>query len=339
MRPPDPPPGLEKPRRILLIEDTELYRLWLRRHLSGGQFEVAEAPDGLAGIEICRNDPPDLVLLDLALPGCDGFEVLRRLKGDQRTSAIPVIVVSSASETHDKARGLDLGAVDYVTKPFDPVELQARVRVALRTKRLLDLLEQRAHVDGLTGLSNRAALEERLTAEWARFQRHGGALAVLIVDLDHFKAVNDTYGHAAGDEVLRVAAETLRAAVRTSDLAARYGGEEFLVIAPQCDLAGAVKTADRFRHRLSATPIPVDKGPLRVTASVGAAAVPEIEAGSPVGLLARADHALYQAKARGRDRVVCDGGRSLGGSGNGRMRQVRADAPSGCTPDGASART
>src|SRR5262249_54634631 len=148
-----------------------------------------------------------------------------------------------------------LGAVDYVTKPFDPVELKARIRVALRIKRLQDLLEERAYLDGLTGLPNRFALDDRLATEWARLHRHGGTLAVWIADLDHFKAINDTHGHPAGDEILRGAARILSSTIRTTDLAARLGGEEFVVIAPHCDLDGAFKTAERFRERLAALPM------------------------------------------------------------------------------------
>jgi diguanylate cyclase (GGDEF)-like protein len=297
---------LDKPRRVLLIEDCAVDRLWLRRRLSSDRLKIVEAAEGLAGLRACLDEPPDLVLLDLGLPDCDGFEVLRRLKDDRRTRDVPVILISAASATESKAQGLDMGAVDFVTKPFELIELQARIRVALRTKRLQELLEQRAHVDALTGLANRAALEERLATDWALFQRHGGALAVLIVDLDHFKKVNDVYGHAAGDEVLRSAGETLRAAVRASDLAARYGGEEFVVVAPHCDSAGAIKTAERFRRRLAEAPVTLSPGrePLLVTASVGIASVPEQPVRSADDLLTLADRALYQAKAGGRDRVV-----------------------------------
>ena len=297
-------PG-DRPRRILLIEDSRLDRHWLRSRLACKQIEILEAPDGLAGLAASFADPPDLILLDLGLPLCDGFETLRRLQDDARTRAIPVIVVSATSNTFEKARGLDEGAVDYVTKPYDLLELQARIRVALRTKRLQDLLEQRAHVDGLTGLANRLALEDRLATEWAVHQRHGEPLAIWIADLDHFKRINDQYGHAAGDEVLRSAAAALRSTVRATDLAARYGGEEFVVVAPRCGLAGALKTAERFRHGLSSSLITLDRGEtISVTVSVGISSLPEEPVASAAELLARADHALYQAKAQGRNRVL-----------------------------------
>jgi two-component system, cell cycle response regulator len=293
----------DRPPRILLVDDSELQRHWLRKRLGSDRTEILEASDGLAGLEICLSNPPDLILLDLNLPFCDGFEVLRRLKDDRRTFSIPVIVVSGAAGTADKTRGLDLGAVDYVTKPFDVIELKARIRVALRTKRMQDMLEERAHVDGLTGLSNRLALEDRLATEWGIHQRHGGALAVWVADLDHFKAVNDTYGHPAGDEVLRRASEILRSSVRTTDMAARFGGEEFVIVAPHCGLPGAFKTAERFRERLAATPVIVEGTEIRVTTSVGVASWPENPSGSAADLLATADRALYLAKASGRNTV------------------------------------
>ncbi len=297
-------PG-DRPRRILLIEDSELDRCWLRTRLTCKQVVVLEASDGLAGLEACRNDPPDLILLDLGLPHCDGFEILRQLMDDRRTGSVPVIVVSATAETAEKARGLDMGAVDYVTKPYDLLELQARIRVALRTKRLQELLEQRAHVDGLTGLANRLALEDRLATEWGLYQRHGGSLAIWIADLDHFKRINDTHGHAAGDEVLRRASCLLRSSVRGTDMAARYGGEEFMVVAPHCGLAGALKTAERFRERVACAAITMENGArVCITTSVGVASVPEGSATTPSELLAEADLALYRAKSQGRNRVL-----------------------------------
>lgn len=295
----------DRPHRVLLIEDSEFDRIWLRSYIAEEGLEVIEARDGLSGLDLCRADPPDLILLDLALPFCDGFEILRRLKEDRRTGSIPVIVVSAVSETSAKTRGLDLGAVDYITKPFDQMELRARVRVALRTKRMQDVLEQRAHVDGLTGLANRLCMEERLTTEWGLCQRHGGSLALWIADLDHFKLVNDTHGHTAGDEVLRRTAAILRSSVRSTDMTARYGGEEFVVIAPHCDLAGAFKTAERFRDHLAASPTLTPSGQaINVTISIGIASFPEDPVRSPIELIDRADKALYQAKAMGRNMVL-----------------------------------
>jgi diguanylate cyclase (GGDEF)-like protein len=245
-----------------------------------------------------------LILLDLGLPGHDGFEILGRLKEDGDTAAIPVIVVSGTAEPSDRVRSLDLGAVDFVAKPYDTDELRARIRVALRTRRLQELLERRALIDGLTGLANRVALEDRLVTEWAMYQRHGAPLAVLIADLDQFKQVNDRYGHPVGDDVLRRTAIVLRASVRVGDLAARYGGEEFVVVAPHCDTEGAIRSAERFRQRLAEPAVILGPADLGVTVSIGVASVPEDNATSPGDLLSLADEALYLAKSRGRNLVL-----------------------------------
>ncbi len=318
-----PPFGpTESPRKVLLIDDSELDRRLVRYRLGVENLELFEAPDGRMGLELCRSNPPDLVLLDLGLPDCDGFEILRQLKDEPTTSAVPVILLSASTLPADKARGLDLGAVDFVSKPFDPIELRARIRVALRTKFLQDLLEQRAHLDGLTGLANRLALEERLICEWAVILRQGGPLAVWIADIDNFKRINDLYGHTAGDEVLRAAGVALRSSVRASDFVARYGGEEFVVIAPQCDLTNALIRAEDFRSRLERTSIPFDKSLIQVTASIGVAAVPEASSPGPLDLLTYADHALYEAKSDGRNQVKCwqrrNGVVGVNGHGNGK---------------------
>lgn len=248
-------------------------------------------------------DPPDLILLDLDLPEWSGFETLRRLKEEPTTRDVPVIIVSASHSVMDKAEALDLGAADFVTKPFDPIELRARVRVALRTKSLQDLLEQRAHLDGLTGLGNRMALEERLRIEWAACRRRKCPLAVFITDLDHFKRINDQFGHYAGDEILRRVSTVLREVTRTVDFVARYGGEEFVVIAPDCDLLGAIGMAERFRYRVAGLKEPAVPKGCQVSASVGVAATTEAVHPEAEEVLHRADRALYAAKAAGRNVV------------------------------------
>ena len=290
-------------RRILLIEDSEMDRLWLRHRLNLENIEIIEAADGLTGLDACRTHVPDLILLDLTLPYCDGYEILRILKEDRRSLGIPVIVISSASDVATKERALDLGATDFVTKPYDIVELRARIRVALRNKRHQDMLERRAHIDGLTGLSNRLALQDRLATEWGLYERYDNPLSIFMVDLDHFKRVNDRHGHVVGDEVLKRAALLLRSSIRTTDLASRFGGEEFVVVAPHCDLGGAEKTAERYRERLAMMPIVVGEQVLHVTASVGVASVPEDRVKNYVELLDHADRLLYEAKSLGRNQV------------------------------------
>ncbi len=294
------PPELR--RRILVVDGSASSRRTVRIHLEADSVVVFEAPDGFQAIAVAQVEQPDLILLNTSLPVSDGFETIKRFKEDSQTRAIPVIFLSKVSATSVKAKGLDLGAVDFITQPFDPVELRARVRAAIRTKSLQDLLAQRAYLDGLTGLGNRLALEERLLADWSLCRRRGTSLAVLIADLDRFKAVNDRHGHPAGDTILQGTARALRESVRVGDFVARYGGEEFVVVAPDCDIEGAVTIAERFRLAVAALRDPFLPEKITITTSVGACSCALLD-GSPELLLHRADSALYHAKAAGRDAV------------------------------------
>jgi diguanylate cyclase (GGDEF)-like protein len=297
----------ETPRRILVVDDQELERMLIRHRLRLDNVELIEACNGRTAIELACSWAPDLILLDIKLPDLSGYEILRILKDDPATRSIPVIFVSCLGSTEDKVRALDLGAVDFITKPFDPAELRARVRVCLRLKYYQDLLEKQAHLDALTGLANRLALEHRLETEWSACRRRGSTLSLLIIDLDHFKRINDRFGHFAGDEALRRAAGALRTVARGSDLVARYGGEEFVLIAPDCDFAGAASLGERAREQVEAIQIEFDGEPARLTASVGLATASfshlDPEAPAPVAILNRADRALYEAKSAGRNAV------------------------------------
>ena len=231
-----------------------------------------------------------------------GFDVCRILKADPELCMIPVLFLSGSGTSDDKVRGLDLGAVDYITKPFDDFELRARVRAAIRTKELQDLLIEHAHIDPLTGLPNRRALMDRLQMEWARMQRHGGELSFIMADIDHFKRVNDTYGHSIGDKVLQEVARTIARQCRESDLPARYGGEEFAVVVPNEGISGAVHLAERCRREIEKVNLPAKGEPIRPTASFGVADA--VGVSSAELLVDRADQALYRAKAAGRNRVA-----------------------------------
>ena len=189
-------------RRVLLIENSPSDRQLLRNWLNAEMIETYEAVDIITALSACQKYLPNLILLQLRLNTWDGYEVIRRLKDDPRTRSIPVIFLAASALTAEKAKGIDMGAVDFVSKPFDSVELLARVNSALRTKALLDLLESRAHLDGLTELGNRFALQDTLPLEVAACRQKDAPLSVMIADIDHFKKVNDHYGHAAGDEVL-----------------------------------------------------------------------------------------------------------------------------------------
>ncbi len=290
-------------RRVLLIENSASDRQLLRNWLNAEMIETYEAVDIITAISACQKYQPNLVLLQLRLNTWDGYEVIRRLKDDPRTRSIPVIFLAASALTAEKAKGIDMGAVDFVSKPFDSVELLARVNSALRTKALLDLLEQRAHLDGLTELGNRFALQDMLPLEWNTCRQKGVPLSVIIADIDHFKKVNDHYGHAAGDEVLRRMAMILRGSVRPNHFLARYGGEEFVVLCPNCDLTAALQTAEEIRQKVSDLRVSFRNSLIQMTTSVGVNCVEAPYPVEPLDVLERADQSLYRAKADGRNAV------------------------------------
>jgi diguanylate cyclase (GGDEF)-like protein len=288
---------------VLVVESSAADRQSIRGWLTAEGMAVSEAPDIISALAACQQFAPDLILLQLRLNTWDGFEVIRRLKDDPKTRSTPVILLATSAPTAEKARGIDMGAVDFISKPFDPVELLARVNAALRTKALLDLLDQRAHLDGLTELANRHALQDELPRQVAACRSRGVPISVLMADLDHFKQVNDRHGHAAGDEVLRRAASALRGAVGPAAFLARYGGEEFVAICPGTPLSAALDTAERARAAVAAASFPARGAVIPMTASLGVACAGPHTTLTPHELLERADQALYRAKAEGRNAV------------------------------------
>lgn len=289
-------------RRLLLVDDDVDSLAVARARLAEDQIEISCATGGQQGLEVAKLEKPDLILLDLDMPDMSGFDVCRVLKADPELCMIPILFLSGSGAPDDKVRGLDLGAVDYITKPFDDFELRARVRAAMRTKQLQDLLIEYAHVDPLTSLPNRRALMDRLQAEWSRMQRHGGQLSFIMVDVDHFKQINDRYGHNIGDKLLQEVARTIARQCRDTDLPARYGGEEFAILVPNEEVCGAVLLAERCRLEIEKVELPVKGEPVRRTASFGVADTVGVL--SAEALVERADQALYQAKAAGRNRVI-----------------------------------
>ena len=293
---------------VLVADDSLVIRSVLRKQLEGYGLAVTEAVDGIDALRVCRANPPDVILLDVEMPNLDGHGVLAELRADPETADIPVVFLTARSTTEDVVEGLRLGAHDYLGKPFEPAELLARVSAALRVKRLQDQLRERnaelealSRTDTLTGLPNRRHLQEQLAGAAAAAERHHGTMAVLMVDIDHFKTVNDRFGHEAGDAVLRIVADRLTAASRTEDVVGRWGGEEFLVVAPSTDAAGARALGERLRAGAAAEPSPVADEHVSMTVSVGVA----VGAGDVEATLREADAALYEAKAGGRNRVVC----------------------------------
>lgn len=289
---------------VLLIDDSaDVHRLVSAR-LKHEPIELRSAMSGSIGLSMARELNPAAILLDLDMPDPDGFAVLRTLKSDAALSSVPVLVLSGMKESTDKVTAFELGAADYVTKPFDFMELRARLRAALRIQQLIKLLAERAEIDGLTGLGNRAQFNRRWTEETAEARRYQRGLTLAVMDLDHFKKVNDTYGHPAGDEVITTFARTIQACIRTHDVACRYGGEEFTLIMPGTSPDDAKVVAERIRSSLAAlswTRHPEHK----VTCSIGLSGTTDgLTELSPQQWLDVADKALYAAKHGGRNRVV-----------------------------------
>ena len=292
------------PQTVLVIDDTPAIHALLRARLKWEGVALAHATDADAGFELARSSPPDPILLDVEMPGTDGFELCRRLKAEPATALVPVVFLTAASSVETKVRGFELGAIDYVTKPFEPAELQARVRAALRTKRFQDMLASRAQIDGLTGIWNRAHFDRRLSDELAAARRYGRLVSLVMLDIDHFKRINDTHGHPFGDRVLTHVGETLTTLLRQTDAACRYGGEEFGLILPETGLDAAV-AAERVAAAIRALEL-LHKGTrVDVTASFGVASTEQLPPASlSVGLVvSRADAALYEAKRAWRDQV------------------------------------
>jgi two-component system, cell cycle response regulator len=296
--------------RVLVVDDAPISRRLVEASLSRAGYEPIMAADGAEGLlRLAEPDGPRLVVLDWLMPGMDGLEVCRAIRSGNQDRYVYVLLLTSRDQQWEIVEGLDAGADDYVTKPFDLHELRARLRSGARIVQLQDeLLAAREQLrieathDSLTGLLNRAATLDALEREVARSGRDPVAIAVIMSDLDHFKAINDRHGHAAGDAVLKEAARRMRAAVRMYDSIGRYGGEEFLVIAPGCGVDAGVELAERLRACVCATEIPWGNGSVAVTASLGVAS--SAHAAGVAALLRAADEALYRAKLGGRNRVA-----------------------------------
>jgi two-component system cell cycle response regulator len=288
---------------VLVIDDSQDVHRLLRARLRSEELDIISVPGGQEGLAAARERCPAIILLDLDMPVMDGFEVLRTLKDDSATNQIPVIVLSGLQSSQDKVTAFDLGAVDYITKPFDLTELRVRVRSALRLQQLVQMLAQRAQIDGLTGLWNRAFFDRRWGEEVSRALRHSRPLSVAMLDLDHFKSVNDTYGHPAGDAVIVALARVLQRESRASDIACRYGGEEFVLIMPDTGPADAATVCERIGQALEA--ISWARHPERkITASIGLAGMSGSTILSSQAWIETVDKNLYTAKRAGRNRVV-----------------------------------
>lgn len=305
----------EKMPTILVADDEPINRALIQRRLEREGYRVLTAQNGSVAVEKTKEALPDLVILDVMMPEMDGLDACRLIKENEETRDIPVIFLSARDETEMKVSGLILGANDYISKPFKAEELLARVHVAIRLKRERDNLrlsakeateraevaQERAMTDALTGLLNRYGLQHVLMREHAEARRYNRPLSCLMIDLDNFKTINDTYGHAAGDLALQQVASILRDAVRRSDTVFRYGGEEFLVLLPETDLEGGTALGEKIRAMAEARPFGNGERIFNLTLSAGATTLCDDESGND--MIARADMALYQAKEQGRNRV------------------------------------
>jgi len=314
--------------KLLLVDDDPQSRALLREGLADGPYDFVEAIDGHDALVKLRDERPELVLMDVEMPGLGGVETCRIIKanaGVQGFGFIPVILMTARAGS-GKVEGLELGADDYLIKPFDFDELAARVKSMLRLKALQDELAAKvreleqaqqtlqrqaealttlSRTDPLTGLFNRRCFEERYLAEFARSKRYRSAMVLLMIDLDHFKQVNDTHGHPAGDAVLRCVAERVQATLRDVDLVARYGGEEIIALLPETGPEEGWRAGQRICEAVGGAPIPLGDGAaLTVTCSVGLAWYPARQIDDHESLLRAADAALYRAKRQGRNQVA-----------------------------------
>ena len=312
MNPQRPKSGGGQPASILVVDDAPTNLQVLSGMLKDRGYKARPVRNGMLALQAARRDPPDLILLDINMPEMNGYEVCEHLKADDNLKGIPVIFISALTEQLDKVKAFAIGGVDYLTKPFQMEELHARVETHLKLRRLQFELEEanerlaNANVrlevlavsDGLTGLKNRRAFQEKLQEEVGRAARYSVPLSLLLLDVDHFKQFNDTFGHPAGDGVLRDVARVLGENSRTTDFVARYGGEEFVILLPNTAQQGSVLVAERVR-------VAVEQRDWRerpISVSIGVATLATVN-GDGMVLVQEADAALYRSKKNGRNCV------------------------------------
>lgn len=302
---------MSKSIRILAVDDQAQNILFLKKHLNFENCEIDGALSGEECIKLVQDNDYDLILLDILMPGMSGYEVCKIIKEDEKKKDVPVIFLTAKSEVESRIEGLDTGAVDYIIKPFHLEELRARVRAALRIKKVYDelkekavFLEEKAMTDELTSLYNRRYIKQRLIEELARAKRFKTSISCLILDVDQFKSINDTYGHLQGDLILKEFAAVVKSLMRSIDIVGRYGGEEFVVILLQTDIEGAKILAEKIRKSVENYNFPGPTEAIKLTTSIGIASFIEEEIEDADALFYMADHALYKAKEMGRNRVI-----------------------------------
>ena len=290
--------------KILVVDDAEEIRKLVSYSLRAAGYDTVLAASGAEALSVVENEPPDLMVLDVMMPGMSGFDVLRTLRTRFAHLDVPVILLTAKSELGDKAQGFEYGAEDYVTKPFAPRELAMRVAAHLRVRDERLRLREQAQADALTGIANRRLLMERAAQELSSAQRHEQELSLVLWDIDHFKHINDTYGHPCGDVILRDLARGIASQVRREDLLGRYGGEEFVLLMPLTPPAEALVTADRIRAGIYAREFVYEGERVHVSVSAGVAGYPRDGVQTVDELVQLADKRMYVAKHLGRNRVI-----------------------------------
>ena len=290
---------------VLIVDDEKANIIALTNILSQ-DYKIHAAKNGKDAFWLAKKYMPDVILLDILMPDLDGYETFSKLKSDDDTQGIPIIFVSGLANAEHEEKGLDLGASDYITKPYVPSIVKLRVRNQIKIVNQLRLINHLSTTDQLTGIPNRRSFNIQVNKEWGRNMRDKSPLSLLLLDIDRFKAFNDTYGHQQGDEVLRVIAITLMESLRrSSDFAARWGGEEFVILLPNTDINGAWKNAERIRKSIEHISISVADGQsVGLTVSIGVSMVRPTQDSNQNDLVSQADKALYTAKEKGRN-MVC----------------------------------
>jgi two-component system cell cycle response regulator len=298
---------------VAVVDDDAAIRRLVRLFLKRAGYDAFECTTGNEAREVLGKEPWDLAILDRRLPDMDGVVLAQELKGNPEFRTRYIIMLTGEDEQEDKVEGLELGADDYVTKPFQYPELLARIRAG---KRIVDLqkelletnkrLELLSITDGLTKLNNHRYFQDELSRAFEESQRYQRPLSLAMIDIDFFKKINDTHGHAVGDDVLKCAAKLFRSSVRSTDLVARYGGEEFAVMMPETELTDGIAFAEKIRQLIADSPMATQIGPVSATVSIGVASVPQSRINTSKELIVAADKALYRAKRNGRNQVQAE---------------------------------
>jgi two-component system sensor histidine kinase/response regulator len=298
-------PKVKRPK-ILIVDDVPANIKMLREVLKSN-YDIIFATNGLEAVELLKSSElPDLILLDIMMPGMDGYEVCGILKSDALTAKIPIIFITSKDDEEDEVKGFELGAVDYVTKPFSIPVVKARVQTHVELKQQREILENLSSVDGLTGIPNRRNLDDFLERNWHFCMRASKPISLIMIDIDHFKTFNDQYGHLEGDECLKKVAAILKSCInRDTDIVARYGGEEFACVLPVTDMEGALSVAESMRKSIEALSITHVQSCTagHVTISLGVASMVPLKDAPAVSIIKSADRALYAAKMSSRNCV------------------------------------